>query len=97
MMLLRQLNMNPDIQICTSTRCLAITEEGVRVSGENGEEVIPADTVVLCTGRTPLKELRESFRGTAFDVIFAGDCKKPGMIKEAVHDGFDAALSLHRF
>lgn len=97
MMLLRQLEMNPDITIRTSARCLEITDGGVRVSAPEGEELLAADTVVLCTGRTPNARERDAFRNTAFDVIPVGDCKKPGMIKEAVHDGFDASLSLHRF
>ena len=97
MMLLRQLGLNPDIQIKTKTRCLAIEDDGVLVSTPDGEERLPADSVLLCTGRVANAAQRDSFRDTAFDVIPVGDCKKPGMIKEAVHDGFDAALSLHRF
>ena len=97
MMLLRQMDMNADISVRTSARCTSITADCVNISTPEGEEAIPADTVILCTGRTPRAQERDSFEGIAFDVLPVGDCVKSGLIRDAVHTGFDAALSLHAF
>ena len=97
MLLLRQLGLDPNIQIRTKTRCIAIEDDCVLVSTPDGEERLPADTVLLCTRQVANAELHNQSRDIAFDVIAVGNCKKPGMIKDAVHDGFDAALGLHRF
>ena len=98
MMLLRTLASHETITVREETRCARITESGVEVIRPDGTtEVIPADTVILSTGRRPNAEERDAFRGTAFDVIPVGDCKKVGLIRDAVHTGFDASLSLHAY
>jgi hypothetical protein len=40
------------------------------------------------------EEERESYRGTAYDVIFVGDCLEVGTVYTAVQTGFRAALRL---
>lgn len=97
MMLLRQMNMNPDIRVHTGARCVSISEEGVVIASADGEQLLPADHVILSTGRIPKCAERDSFDGVAFDVIAVGDCEKSGLIRDAVHTGFNAALSLHKF
>ena len=95
---LRQMDRTQGVTSHTQTRCLAITPEGVQAENEKGETVFfPADTVVLCTGMKARAEERDSFLGVAFDVIPVGDCERPGLVKDAIHSGFNAALSLHAF
>ena len=95
---LRQMERTPGVSFRTQTRCLAITPEGVQAENEKGEEVfLPADTVVLCTGMKARARERDAFLGVAFDVIPVGDCQRPGLVKDAIHSGFNAALSLHAF
>ena len=50
--------------------------------------------IIMLTARA---EERDSFLGVAFDVIPVGDCERPGLVKDAIHSGFNAALSLHAF
>lgn len=78
----------------TDTRCIRIGKEGVEVAHKDGERFLPADSVVLCTGTTPLAELRDSFRDVAFDVINVGDCDQVGAIRTAVDSGWNAGAIL---
>lgn len=88
------------------TKCTEILEKGVKVVSEsvvsdtevNQENckafIIPADTVIIAAGVTPLVEESEAFRKCAFDYWKIGDCKKVGNVQKAIHDGFDAGTYL---
>lgn len=79
------------IQIHVDTTCTEITPEGVSAAGrDGGRKFFPADTVIISAGSTPLSELRDSFQGTAFDVINAGDCMGPANIRNATDSGWCA-------
>ena len=87
--------MEPLVKMELNTACNRITEEGVYATDAEGNEVFyPADTVVMGTGMRPNKEIRDSFYGTAFDVVPVGDCVKLGNLVGAVRTGFDAGLRL---
>jgi 2,4-dienoyl-CoA reductase-like NADH-dependent reductase (Old Yellow Enzyme family)/thioredoxin reductase len=49
------------------------------------------DSVVLAIGYEPDKELEARLQKSGCKVITIGDCRTPGNIKEAVHQGFQAA------
>ncbi|WP_295637857.1 FAD-dependent oxidoreductase [uncultured Mailhella sp.] len=76
------------------TKATEITDEGVWVENEEGRTLLPADTVIVCVGTTPLREERDSFRNVSFDVINIGDCKKASNMQHAIETGFDAGLIL---
>ena len=76
------------------TKATEITDEGVWVENEEGRKLLPADTVIVCVGTTPLREERDSFRNVSFDVINIGDCKKASNMQHAIETGFDAGLIL---
>ena len=69
----------------------------IQLASEGKELFFPADTVLLSAGMKARAQERDSFEGIAFDVIPVGDCEKPGLVKDAIHTGFNAALSLHTF
>ena len=71
--------------------CTEITPEGVTATDKNGDKTLyKADSVIISAGSRPLEELRDSFRGTAFDVINAGDCMGPANIRNATDTGWCA-------
>lgn len=77
------------------TRCQSIQGNGVTCTDKEGNQVVfPADTVILCTGMKSRSALRDSFAHCAFDVINIGDCKKVGLVKNAIHDALDASIAL---
>ncbi len=70
-------------------------EEGSVVAQVDGEEqVIPADTVLVALGRQGDAEAIAAWQGAAETVIAVGDCAEPRTIRNAIHTGARAALSL---
>ena len=70
-------------------------EEGVVVAQVDGEEqVIPADTILVALGRQGDAEAIAAWQGAAATVIAVGDCAEPRTIRNAIHTGARAALSL---
>jgi 2,4-dienoyl-CoA reductase (NADPH2) len=82
------------VEIRTGARLLEITADAVRVMTDRGEESIPADTVVLATGVTPVNELEKALEGSGVEMIVLGDAAKPGKIEDAIRQGFEAALKV---
>lgn len=81
------------IDVYTSATCHAITEHGVKVLAEGGNELlISADSVVIAAGMRPLRAQVEALRNCAPEFIPIGNCVRPGVIKDAIRAGFDAAM-----
>lgn len=57
-------------------------------------ERIPADTVVLSMGVRPVNKLCGELKGRVANVYPAGDAVKSGTIADAVHSGYNAAMSV---
>jgi 2,4-dienoyl-CoA reductase (NADPH2) len=82
------------VDIRTKTRIVDICEGLVRIETETGAEAIPADTVIVATGSTPVDELPKTVRSNRTDVQVIGDAKGIGKISDAIREGFDLALNL---
>ncbi len=79
----------------TRTKCIQITTEGAQAIDETGKEVLyAADTVVVAAGMKPRAVERDSFQGTAYDVVPVGDCVKLGNLVGATRTGYDAGIRL---
>ena len=77
----------------SSTKCSAITDEGVQAVDKDGREIlIPADSVVISVGMRPLSAAVEALRDCAPEFIPIGNCVRPGVVKDAIRAGFDAAM-----
>ncbi len=93
---LDRIERDENISCHVSTRCIEITDAGMKAL-RNGEEIsIFGDSIVLCAGMQALEELRDSFYGSAFDVIPVGDCVKPDCIQTAIAGGLNAALAISK-
>jgi len=73
-----------------------ITEDGVKLTDSEGNErFIEADTVVICAGSRPNRELIEKLRGATREMIYEiGDCIEPRQIRNAIHEGAIVARML---
>lgn len=81
--------------LATSTKCKAITDEGViAVTPEGEEKLFPADTVICALGLRPKAALVDELRGTKHNFIPIGDCVKTQQVTQAVRAGYDAAVAL---
>lgn len=80
------------IPMATTT---AVTAEGVRYTDGNGtEQMLPADSVVLCGGVTPAQDEAMKFYGCADWFTIIGDCSKPGNIHKCMREALAAASQI---
>jgi 2,4-dienoyl-CoA reductase (NADPH2) len=82
------------VEMRTRTRLLEITDGGLKVMTDQGEEFIPADTVIMAAGVLPVNDLEKALKGTGIEIATLGDANKPGKIGDAVKQGFEAALKV---
>ncbi|MDR3309936.1 MAG: NAD(P)/FAD-dependent oxidoreductase [Oscillospiraceae bacterium] len=82
------------VTLSLSTRAVKITASGVEA--ERGGEVIvfPADTVICAVGQSPRSAAAQSLYDVAPEFHMIGDCVSPRNIREAVRQGYFAALDL---
>jgi 2,4-dienoyl-CoA reductase-like NADH-dependent reductase (Old Yellow Enzyme family)/thioredoxin reductase len=79
----------------TLMKCTEITVAGAKCKDSQSKDFFfEADTVILATGMRSLASARDSFSGSAFDVISIGDCNRVGLIRNAVHSALDASIAL---
>ena len=76
------------------TQALEITAEGVKVTSEQGEEVLPADTVVLAAGSVSYNPLEEVLEKAGIGYKVVGDAGRVGLAFDAVHQGFRAGCEV---
>lgn len=82
------------VNIITLAEAKEITNDGVIIAQGDEEKLIQADTIILATGFKGKPEFNESFKDTAPEVFFIGNCVKQGNILDAVRKGFLAAINL---
>lgn len=81
------------ITILTNTSCVEVLEDGVACVAVGGEtREIKAQTVIYAVGYRPNNV--EPFRNTALRFRAVGDCKEVRKLKQAVEEGFFAAIDI---
>ncbi|MBE6026269.1 MAG: FAD-binding protein [Clostridiales bacterium] len=70
-----------------SGTCAEISENGT-------QKAIETDSVVIAAGLRPDADMRSGYENIADEVLFIGDCKKAGNIRDTSADGYYAALRL---
>jgi hypothetical protein len=64
------------------------------VLGEEGEQTIPVDTVVVAKKLRADKELQESLEGEVDELYAVGDCVAPRKAINAIHEGFRVGVRI---
>lgn len=84
-----------NVEVMLNTKCIEITDEGMICENSDGEQILlKADKVIAATGIAPNEDIVDSLRDTVIDFAWIGDCYQPGLIRTAVRQGYDTALSL---
>jgi 2,4-dienoyl-CoA reductase (NADPH2) len=78
----------------TGVEVLAIEESGVRLRGEAGEELIPAETVILATGAVAEDALAAELKARGLEVHLAGDAAGPATVLQAIAQGEQVGAAL---
>lgn len=78
------------IRIIVSHRLLRVAPDGAELTCvySHHPHLLECDSVVAVTSREPVVDLWESLRPVDFETLrLVGDCKAPGIIAQAIHDG----------
>jgi 2-enoate reductase len=80
--------------IYTNAKLLRMNDEGVVVATEDGEIVIPADTIILSVGYCGNNALYEEIKDNKYSLHVLGDANKVANIQNAVWGAFELARNI---
>lgn len=90
-----QNHVSDQVKTYLGAKCAEITEEGAVIEMPDGTRImLDADTVIMATGLRVDEEKIEAYKAVAPQVIFAGDCVKPGTILTATSQAYGASLQI---
>lgn len=92
--LLRDLLREARVTLKTGCRLSAVGSDTVTVSTKTGEEIIPADSVVLAVGFRSRKSLMDELADCGLEVYPIGDGNKVGNVMTAIDTAYTVARSL---
>jgi 2,4-dienoyl-CoA reductase (NADPH2) len=79
----------------TGVKIERITRKGLEITTREGEGItIEADTIIPTTDLLPDTSIARSLEGKVKEVYCVGDCKKNGLIINAVREGYSVARAL---
>lgn len=84
------------IQILTSTSLKSIQKDSVTAVNSDGKELIlSCNSVVIAAGLKADHALRDAlYESSEAEIYAAGDCIRPRKIYDAIHEGYEAAMSI---
>jgi len=82
------------VTVLTNTRAVEINDAGVVVEGPDGQQTLPADSVVVAYGRAPRDGLYQAIKGKVKEVYQVGDCTEPRSIEWAIHQAASVARQI---
>lgn len=77
-----------------STEVKDIRDGKVLVSHDGNERWLEAGTIILALGSRANNEILQALEGKVPQILPIGDCVEPRKAKEAIHEGFAAALQV---
>ncbi|WP_339411996.1 NADPH-dependent 2,4-dienoyl-CoA reductase [Pseudomonas sp. EA_35y_Pfl2_R5] len=88
---------NKNVQMLNSVEYLKVDDSGLHISIAGGEaQVLPVDTVIVCAGQDPLRELQEGLEsaGQSVHLIGGADVASELDAKRAINQGSRLAAEL---
>lgn len=82
------------VKLFSDTKVIAVTKAGVKVETEEGEQLLPADTVVMAAGAHPNGDIAEQLKRCFKHVDVIGDAASVGKIANAVRSAYEAASKI---
>lgn len=83
-----------NVKIREQAKAVAVNKGAVLVEKPEGQEWIPADTVVLAVGSCSNHDLYAELKGKIAKLSVIGDARKPGKIQEAIREAYDEAIKM---
>jgi len=83
------------VKVYLNSKCTEINDRKILMEKRDGsKEEIQVDTIIMATGLKPDKEFNKTFDGSAYDVIYIGDCLQPGNILGTSSSAYRAAIRI---
>lgn len=92
--MLRDLLDEAKVTVKTGCRLSKVEPGSVTVTAENGDETIPADSVVLSVGFRPRPSLAGDLAGCGIEIYQVGDGGKVGSVMTAIDTAYTAARNI---
>jgi 2,4-dienoyl-CoA reductase-like NADH-dependent reductase (Old Yellow Enzyme family)/thioredoxin reductase len=87
--------LSKSVKCRTSLRGVRIDKNGLVCKDPDGNELFfKADTIVVAAGQRPRRDVADSLRDCAPEVVALGDCVKPAQVTQAVFRAHFAALDI---
>jgi 2,4-dienoyl-CoA reductase (NADPH2) len=81
------------VKMITGAKAVEVTEVGLRIQKEAGEELLPADSIVIATGSKSENALA-SLKNLVPELYVIGDANTPRNALEAVREGFLTGVAI---
>jgi 2,4-dienoyl-CoA reductase (NADPH2) len=83
------------VTMLTEVKYQEITDKGLILITKEGEkQTIESDNILVAIPSEPNTELFRALEGIVPEIYMIGDCKQPGLIVDAVEDGFRIASAI---
>lgn len=82
------------VKMMKETKVLEIRKDSVLVESEEGQKLLPADTIVMAAGAEPNNDMYEQLKGKVAKLNLVGDAVNVGRIPEAVESAYKLAISI---
>lgn len=82
------------ISLMFSAKVVEVCEGQVLVSQEGKEQWLKTEAIILAQGSRANQDLLPALGGKVPQILSIGDCREPRSAKEAIHEGFTAALQI---
>jgi 2,4-dienoyl-CoA reductase-like NADH-dependent reductase (Old Yellow Enzyme family)/thioredoxin reductase len=87
--------LNKSVKCRTGLTGVRVEKDGLVCRDTEGNELFfRVDTIIVAAGQRPLREVADSLRDCAPEVMEVGDCVKAGQVTQAVFRGYFAALDI---
>lgn len=90
-MMLRDLLNYHQVDIKTGVSITSVNQVGAVIKTEKGEEIIPADSVILAVGYNADQTLYQQVKNNAVDTYLLGDARKVQNIMYAIWDAYEVS------
>ena len=82
------------MRVITGARAVEIGPEGVKIEIEEGDDFLPADSVVIATGAESENSLSREIGDLVPEIYTIGDAGEPRDALEAIKEGFITGLKI---
>ena len=82
------------VKVLTKAKAVEITDKGLKIQTEDGEDFLEADSIVIAAGSRSENVLRSEFNGLVPEIYTIGDAKRPTKALEAIKEGFEVGRTI---